>query len=406
MTGVMQEILTRKRPFDDIRKDVSVIFAVANGSLPTVPDRLEDRPACDRILWNLCKRCWVQNPLLRPIMRDIVADILRDSFGSQSTALDKATNIVTSIGIFDMTQIRTNRAGKAFADAEKENERCFKACGLHRRPKRSIGLTPDLVTSIAPGCDGHSDEISWYQTEVTYLDVRLRTARTEVGIGFTCCVYKDMRCISTQCFKFLSVKIPLPWSYNFQVRERELKIIVLLIPNADSNWNDIWGVLYPQASGSSGSSSPASVAKLLVLYASISSTIVVRSLCHCGNVLWFTGCSLQLGGRSSACFLRAFKKKLCDSSISYHYTTHRCLANFFLASLFWFILCIYLAVQQVSNQSQKFLSCCLLSTMRSWKSMSFSCWRTKISYNPRRVNRTYYICPTSPDWWTPGLTWI
>jgi hypothetical protein len=91
MTGTMQEILTRKRPFYDISNDSRVMFAIMNGLLPTAPDRLEDGPICDQILWNMCQRCWLQDPSLRPLMGDIVAGInnyLRASFRSQSTMLD------------------------------------------------------------------------------------------------------------------------------------------------------------------------------------------------------------------------------------------------------------------------------------------------------------------------------
>jgi serine/threonine protein kinase len=91
ITNVIQEILTGKRPFEDINNDVLVMLAIAGGSLPSAPDNLWEKPIPDQQLWNLCQKCWIKSPILRPLMEDIVAEIdihLRGNHNSQHSVHD------------------------------------------------------------------------------------------------------------------------------------------------------------------------------------------------------------------------------------------------------------------------------------------------------------------------------
>jgi serine/threonine protein kinase len=72
LTGIMQEILTGKRPFEHLNNDVLVMVAIISGTLPTPPEGLEGRPTLDKKLWELSKKCWIKYPLRRPLMKDLL----------------------------------------------------------------------------------------------------------------------------------------------------------------------------------------------------------------------------------------------------------------------------------------------------------------------------------------------
>jgi hypothetical protein len=65
---LLQEILTRGRPFGHLRSDAHVIHAITHNRLPPAPEALDTRPFLDQILWKLCKACWTKPPSLRPSM--------------------------------------------------------------------------------------------------------------------------------------------------------------------------------------------------------------------------------------------------------------------------------------------------------------------------------------------------
>jgi serine/threonine protein kinase len=72
MMSIMQEIITGKRPFEHLSNDVFVMMAIANGELPPAPQGLRTMPIARQKLWELCNKCWLKDPLLRPSMSDLL----------------------------------------------------------------------------------------------------------------------------------------------------------------------------------------------------------------------------------------------------------------------------------------------------------------------------------------------
>jgi hypothetical protein len=63
---------------------------IVNGGIPSTPPDLDSREILYQRLWELCKKCWIKSPSLRPSMRDILADICRygqGDFTSQDSPL-------------------------------------------------------------------------------------------------------------------------------------------------------------------------------------------------------------------------------------------------------------------------------------------------------------------------------
>ncbi|KAH8116854.1 kinase-like domain-containing protein [Phellopilus nigrolimitatus] len=60
------ELLTKQVPYAKLKSDAKVMFAIHAKTMPSKPEGLENWEVIDRKLWELCKMCWVFNPLERP----------------------------------------------------------------------------------------------------------------------------------------------------------------------------------------------------------------------------------------------------------------------------------------------------------------------------------------------------
>ncbi|KAJ6581924.1 kinase-like domain-containing protein [Mycena capillaripes] len=68
---VVNEMLTGKPPFPELRMDAAVIKAVSEGRRPTRPISCSGTPLFDG-LWNLLQDCWAEQPVIRPTAVQIV----------------------------------------------------------------------------------------------------------------------------------------------------------------------------------------------------------------------------------------------------------------------------------------------------------------------------------------------
>ena len=75
LTLMTKELVSRKRPFEGLR-DFQVIQAITQGKTPSFPSRPESSiDVVQESLKDVCRRCWTNNPTLRPRMQDIVSDL-------------------------------------------------------------------------------------------------------------------------------------------------------------------------------------------------------------------------------------------------------------------------------------------------------------------------------------------
>ncbi|KAF8606704.1 kinase-like protein [Ceratobasidium sp. AG-I] len=62
----MLEILTGKRPFKELDKDVAVILALDKGNRPRRPKRILEQSPRGALFWDILQKCWAQTPEDRP----------------------------------------------------------------------------------------------------------------------------------------------------------------------------------------------------------------------------------------------------------------------------------------------------------------------------------------------------
>lgn len=79
----MAQVLTRKPPFDDIRKDTIVLLSIMRGELPIQPAT----PTVLNSIWNLLSSCWDGDPGKRP-HSGVIADTLQDLYDELSDVDD------------------------------------------------------------------------------------------------------------------------------------------------------------------------------------------------------------------------------------------------------------------------------------------------------------------------------
>lgn len=69
---MLQELLTRKIPYFELKTDLQAMFAINQGELPSSPDTTT---FVRQKLWLLCNHCWQEDPQFRPAM-SLVSDQL------------------------------------------------------------------------------------------------------------------------------------------------------------------------------------------------------------------------------------------------------------------------------------------------------------------------------------------
>lgn len=64
---VLIQVLSGQAPFSNIKSNYLVVMSVWEGKRPPRPEN----PSCSDCLWSLIKRCWAQDPRLRPDIREV-----------------------------------------------------------------------------------------------------------------------------------------------------------------------------------------------------------------------------------------------------------------------------------------------------------------------------------------------
>ncbi|THH11312.1 hypothetical protein EW145_g736 [Phellinidium pouzarii] len=62
------ELITRKRPFSHINRDIQVLMTIIEGQIPALPANFESLNNFEQNLWHICKLCWVEDPADRPLI--------------------------------------------------------------------------------------------------------------------------------------------------------------------------------------------------------------------------------------------------------------------------------------------------------------------------------------------------
>ena len=90
----MQELVSRHRPFGGL-SDFQVMLAVTQGEVPLFPPRPDNEPSTIRDMFEkTCRRCWTNDPALRPAMRDIVGDLRPETwFLQEDESLERPIHI-------------------------------------------------------------------------------------------------------------------------------------------------------------------------------------------------------------------------------------------------------------------------------------------------------------------------
>jgi hypothetical protein len=65
------EMWSRKRPFDELRDDLSVLLEIRDGHLDIIPD------CCPEAWRTLIMKCWERNPANRPTAEAVFAELKR-----------------------------------------------------------------------------------------------------------------------------------------------------------------------------------------------------------------------------------------------------------------------------------------------------------------------------------------
>lgn len=64
-------------PYANLRSEGQVYIAIYKGDLPADPINLVGWKLINKKLWEVCRVCWVMDPLCRPSTGDILAEIKR-----------------------------------------------------------------------------------------------------------------------------------------------------------------------------------------------------------------------------------------------------------------------------------------------------------------------------------------
>lgn len=80
LTQNWQELITRKRPYENVNNILALISTIGHGVKPSAPERLELATTDRRILWKVCNVSWSNEPADRWAMSKVV------SFLSKKTA--------------------------------------------------------------------------------------------------------------------------------------------------------------------------------------------------------------------------------------------------------------------------------------------------------------------------------
>ncbi|KAK7037707.1 hypothetical protein VNI00_010933 [Paramarasmius palmivorus] len=73
---VFYEIITQRRPFEELRSDAAVLFAIVRGKRPNRPS---DTVMPREELWSLMQNCWTHEPALRPAAGQLVTALEANS---------------------------------------------------------------------------------------------------------------------------------------------------------------------------------------------------------------------------------------------------------------------------------------------------------------------------------------
>lgn len=92
-----QELITRKRPYEDINNVMALISTIGHGVKPTTPDRQELVSVEQRILWQVCNISWSDRPEDRWAMSRIVALLTR-----KSTSESDIESLSTTLSSLDL----------------------------------------------------------------------------------------------------------------------------------------------------------------------------------------------------------------------------------------------------------------------------------------------------------------
>lgn len=68
------------------------MMAIMSGKIPDAPMDLDGRPPVEKSLWELCKRCWHQVPLLRPRLHNVIVDLDND-FSTSAQKVDSGVQL-------------------------------------------------------------------------------------------------------------------------------------------------------------------------------------------------------------------------------------------------------------------------------------------------------------------------
>ena len=71
---IRKELLTKKLPYDNIRIDPVIMFAIIQGQLPSPEDfqLFSGDMYAQKRLYELCKQCWISDPGKRVTSKDIL----------------------------------------------------------------------------------------------------------------------------------------------------------------------------------------------------------------------------------------------------------------------------------------------------------------------------------------------
>ena len=67
-----QEILVKNWPYYHIRVDVQVIFMIARGKKPRLPEDFDDHNRQFQDIWYICNMCWIDDNTVRWSMPEVV----------------------------------------------------------------------------------------------------------------------------------------------------------------------------------------------------------------------------------------------------------------------------------------------------------------------------------------------
>lgn len=72
---ISQEILTGKRPFQEIDKDAAVILALGKGKRPHRPKKILNQSPRGVPFWDILQKCWAEVPGDRPTASEVEAEV-------------------------------------------------------------------------------------------------------------------------------------------------------------------------------------------------------------------------------------------------------------------------------------------------------------------------------------------